>query len=361
MRYLFKLLLSPIILILVFLSLHLLQERKIFNLQNLVRINPIPHTQQLIKEEKYFEAQEYLSYFIDYPYVYENPKSQELLQDIKLVRNSYSYQGKKLLEGIWKGKSDEDIGKTSAIVSDFLLIGDIRDLSIEGAHYYNNKKVDNVILALSSLGVIATVSTFYTAGATAPAKTSISVLKYAKKSNKLPRWLSSKLIKEAKIAKKSFSLDNIKNLLTPIHTLYEKVGLMQTLNLLKKTKNFKELTTIISFTSRFGKKSPTLLNISNNSAIKYIKKMPNSKNKNILYASTYGEDGLKAMSKMGEMKFMRKMKSRAHFIKSGYKGNFNSIFNYLFNKIPSWLLFTVAFLGLFYFMKNFYVLTKRLF
>ena len=361
MRYLFKPLFSLLVILLTSLSLLLLQERKVFDVQTLVHIDPIPQTKLLIKREKYLEAQEYLTYFMAYPYVKNNPQSTLLLKEIKTKRESYAYQRDKLIEGLLKGKSDEDIGKASAIASDFLFIGDIRDLSIEGSHYYNDEKVDKVILALSSLGLIATISTIYTLGATAPAKTAISVLKYAKNANKLPPWLNSKLIEHAKIAKETKSIDNIKGLLTPIHKLYEKVGLSQTLNLLQNTKNFKELKALMNFSTRFGKKSQLLLQTTNNKALKYIKIMPNAKNKNILYASTYGENGLKAMSKIGEGKFMHRVGFKTNLLKTGYKGNFNSIFDYLLKHLPSWLLFTTTFLGLFYFMRKFYVLAKRIF
>jgi hypothetical protein len=361
MRYLFKLFFSLSILIVVTLSLLLLEERQLFNIQTLAHIDPIPKTKELIKKEKYLEADEYLSYFMEYEYVNQNPESKELLKIIQNKRNSYAYQQDKFIEGILKGKSDENIGKASAIASDFLIIGDIRDLSIEGSHYFNDKKVDNVVVALSSLGLLATISTIYTLGATAPVKTSISVLKYAKSANKLPSWLSNKLIEHAKIAKETKSLDKIKNLLQPIHKLYEKVGLSQTLNLISNTKNFKELKKLIEFTSRFGKKSQLLMQTTNNKAIKYIKLFPKAKNKNILYASTYGENGLKGMSKMGEAKFMRRVGTKANFIKTGYKGNFNSIFDYLLKNLPSWVLFSTTFLGLFYFMRKFYVLVKKLF
>ncbi len=361
MKFLYKPFIYITLLSLITLSLLLLQERKVFDIRTLVHIDPLPHTQELLQQKKYFEADEYLSYFIEYPYVNQNPKSRQLLQQIKAKRKSYEYQKEKFIEGVVQGKSDEDIGKASAIASDFLFIGDIRDLSIEGSNYYNNRKVDKVVVALSSLGLIATVSTIYSLGASTPIKTSISVLKYAKRANKLPPWLSKKLITQAKIAKETYSMDKIKSLLTPIHKLYTKVGLTQTLTLLKNTKNLKELKHIMNFSSQFGKKSQLLLQITQNQALKYSKLLPNAQTKNILYASTYGKNGLKGMSKMGEAKFMRKVGFRSNLAKTTYKGNFNSLFNYLLKNIPSWVLFSTVFLGLFYFMRKFYVLTKQIF
>ena len=341
-------------------SLLILKERKTFDVETLVHIDPLPHTKALIAKEKYVEAEEYLSYFISYDYVKKNPQSQQLLQAIKSKREDYGYKAKKFLEGLTQGKSDEDIGKASAIASDFLVIGDIRDLSIEGKHYIDNKEVDNVIIALSSLGILATASTFYTMGATTPVKTSISILKYGKKVNKLPSWLSHQLITQAQISNKTKSLDNLKDLLQPVHKLYDKIGLNQTLNLLKDTKNLKELKSFVTLTSRFGKKSNILLKITKGKAFNYAKSMPNVKSKSILYASTYGEDGLKALKKLGESKFLRRVGFTANLSKTTYKGNLNSFFNYLLKNIPNSLLYIISFFGLFYFVQKFYMLSRKL-
>jgi len=353
---------TPIfIIILVASSLLILEERKTFDIRTLVQVNPIPHTKELISKEKYVEAEEYLSYFMSYDYVKSDQKSQDLLQSIKSKRSEYSYKAKKFLEGITKGGSDEDIGKISAIASDFLVVGDIRDLSIEGKHYLNDEKVDKVILSLSSIGLLATASTVYTLGATTPIKTSISVLKYGKKVNKLPSWLNKNLIKEAKISNKTKSIDNLKSLLEPIYKLYEKIGLTQTLNLLKNTKSFQELNKLIAFSSRFLKKSQVLLQLTKGKALHYAKLMPNAKSKNILYASTYGEKGLKGLKKLGENKFMRRVGFASNLTKTTYKGNLSSFFNYLLKNIPNSLLYTITLLGLFYFIQKFYRVSKKLF
>jgi len=360
MRFLFKLLFPLIVLLLVTLSLLVLQERKEFDIQPLVHIDPLPYTKQLIVEKKYVEAENYLNYFMDYDYVNRHPESKELLLLIKNKRSDYAYKADKFFEGIITGGSDEEIGKATAIASDFLVIGDIRDLSIEGTHYLNDEKVDKVILALSSLGLAATASTIYTLGATAPIKTSISVLKYGKKINKIPTWLNNKLIEQAKIVKDTKSLKELQKLLDPINKLYKKVGLTQTLNLLKQSRNINELTNIVEFSSRFGKKSTMLLHHTHYKALSYAKQMPNVSNKTFLYASTYGEKGLKGLKRMGENKFMKRLGFQSNLIKTTYKGNFNPIINWLLKKIPSSILYIIAFLGLFYFIRIFLFHAKNI-
>ena len=361
MRYLFRLLVPLTLLILVSLSLLLLKERKEFDIRTLVQIDPIPHVEQLIIDDKYVDAYEELTYFMQYPYVNKNPKSHQLLRTIELKRESYAYKTAKFLEGLLQGGSDESIGKASAIASDFLVIGDIRDLSIEGLHYIKNEEVNNVMVALSSLGLIATASTVYTLGATSPIKTSISVLKYGKRIDKLPLWLNNKLIKEVKVSKDLKSISNIQSLLDPIYKLYEKVGLNQTLDLLKLTKSSKELKSLLKFSSRFGKNSNILLKTTNNQALRYSKQLPNVSSKNFLYASTYGENGLKGLKKMGKGKFLKRVGFYSNLTKTTYKGNLNSLWNYLLKVIPNALLFSIVFIGLFYFIWKFFSVARKLF
>lgn len=361
MRFLFKLFIPLIVLTLVTLSLLILEERKAFDIRTLVQIDPIPEIERLLDEEKYAEASEYLSFFMEYPYVKENPKSRQLFEEIESKRSSSSYQTNKFLEGIITGKSDEEIGRASAIASDFLVIGDIRDLAIQGQHYFDNEEVDNVIVALSSLGLLATASTVYSLGTTTPIKGSISILKYGKRTNKLPSWLNKQLIEEAKIAKETKSLTEIQKLFDPIYKLYEKVGLTQTLHLLQKSTNFNSLKNILSFTEKFGKKSKILLQNTNQKALSYTQKMSKVEPKSILYASTYGEKGLKALSKLGEKKFFSRVGFKTNLLKTTYKGNLNDLFNYLLKNIPNTLLYGIVFLSLGYFMRRFYMVSKALF
>ncbi len=361
MRFLFKLLTPIIVILIVTLSLFLLEERKVFDIRTLAHIDPVPKTEQLIKENKYAEANEYLSYFMKYEYVNRDPKAITLLNDIKKVRESYKYKKDKFFEGLTQGKSDEDIGRITAIVSDFLVVGDVRDLTIAGTNYAKGQEVDKTIVALSSLGIIASASTLYTLGASAPIKSSISVLKFGKRAGKIPTWLDKLIIKEAKIATDTKSLKNIKKIVEPIHTLYNKVGLNQTLDLIKRTKNLSELKGMVKLSSKFGKESSVLIKNSGVKSLKLIQQMPNVKKGDILYASTYGSKGITALKRMGQSKFMKRMRISANLVKTGYKGNLDTLFTRLLKTIPTKILFGMAFLGLFYFLYKFSFLFRNVF
>ena len=357
----FKLFTSLIVLLLTLTSLFILNERQTFDVRTLVQIDPLPHTKELMEKQKYAQAEEYLSYYIEYDYVKNNPHATELLEKIQHKRASDEYQTSKILEGILKGKSDEPIGQTSAFASDFLVIGDIRDLYIEGMHYINNEKVDRLMVALSSLGLISTAGMISSKGATVPVKDSVLLLKYARRTKKIPQWLQRKLIHQIELAKETKSLKKIQELLTPVHGLYRTIGLNQTLNLLSKSRNLKELTLLSKFATRFGSKTQVLLKTTHNTALKSIDKMPNVSTKDFLYASTYGERGLKALEKLGAHKFMQRVGFHSHLAKTTYKGNFNALFNALLKNIPNMVLYAMSLFGLLYFARKFFILSKKLF
>jgi len=355
MRYLFKFFTPIVILALTSLSLALLKERQIFDTRVLVQIDPIPKTKELIAKGEYAKAHEYLSYFMQFDYIKNNPEAKELNRVLTEKRDSFEYKRDKIVEGILKGRSDEDIGKLSAIASDFFVIGDIRDLAIQGNNYINNKEVDKVVLALSTLGLVATASTIYSLGATAPAKDAISILKYAKRTKNIPPWLGKLLIREAKVAKETKSLKNLKGLLNPIYELYKSVGLKETMRILKETKNLGELKSAVKISSKFGKRSGTLITLTGGSkSIKTLESIKNVNPKSVLYASTYGEKGLIALKRLGEIKFL------ARVSKTTYKGNFDSIFNKLLNIIPNSVLFGTVFFGLFYFLLKTYRILQKM-
>ncbi|HHB94398.1 MAG TPA: hypothetical protein ENK88_04560 [Campylobacterales bacterium] len=361
MRFLLKIMTPIVILLLVVISLLLLNERKEFDIRGLAQINPIPHTKELIAKQKYSDANEYLSYFMQFDYIKSNPQAQELQNIIQTKRDSYEYKKDKVIDGILHGKSDENIGKISAIASDFLVIGDIRDLFIQGNNYINDEKVDKVILALSSLGLLATATTIYSMGATAPAKDGISVLKYGKRVNKIPNWLSKSIVREAKVSKETKSLKNVQKILEPIYTLYQKVGLKDTLNLLKETKSLKELNGFVKLSKRFGKNSSGLIKTVGIKSVKTIDSMKNIKPKTVLYASSYGEKGLIGLKRLGEAKFLKRVKVLSRVSKTTYKGNFDTLFAKLLQIVPTSVLYAIVFGGLFYFMYKFFFLAKRVY
>lgn len=301
-------------------SATVLYQKNVYAYHTLTHIDPIPHTQTLIAEEKYVDAYEYLHYFSQFDYVKQNPKAQALLTSIEEIRSSISYQSEKVAQGFRTGTSDELSGQLAAIGSDFLVIGDIRDLALEGTHYFKHEEVDPVLVSLSTIGLVASASSLFTFGSSAVAKSGVSVLKLAHKSKRMPTWLNKYLLREAKQIRKTKDITSIKPLFTTLDTMHKEVGLQDTLQLLSYTENFKELQGLGKLTKRYAKETNTLFKLSNKQLLTQAHILNKVDKKTIALASTYGSNGFVHLIKGGEKNFIKTTKRIKAYSKVGYKG-----------------------------------------
>ena len=333
-----KLFYKLLLIFVLILSVTLLYQKNTYAYHTPIHIDPIPHTKTLIAEKKYVDASEYLNYFLDFNYMKDNNEAKVLQEKIAKERNSLSYLSQKVAEGFRTGTSDEILGQASAIGSDFLLIGDLRDLALEGSHYYKHEEVDEVLVALSTVGLVASASTLFTLGSSTVAKSGVSVLKLAQKSKRIPAWLSKYLVREAKQIRKTKNISNIKPLFKTLDSLRKEVGLKDTLTLLSKTQNFKELKGMTKLAKRYGNKTSTLLKLSNKKVLTHAKQLSKVDAKTIALASTYGTSGFTHLIKGGEKNFIKTTKRLKAYAKVGYKGEIWKVFLWLMKHLSDTML-----------------------
>ncbi len=279
------------------------------HIDTLKKIDPLPEAMKLVEQKKYAQASEYLKFFIDQDKESLNPKVKELYDALEFKRNTMGYQSKKALEGVLTGRSDEVIGKVSAGVSDFFLFGDIRDLTIEGYHYVKGESVDKVLVALSTIGVVATAATLFSAGSSAPVKGGVSALKFIKKSGKMPLWMQKFIIRSSKRIKSSGDIKPIKGLFEDIYTVTKNSGLTTTAKLLEKSPNLKSFHNSLGFAKTFGKQSGVLLRVLGDDAPIYYRLLKDKSGKKaFLKAAAYGKKGIARLAKLGEKGFLKSLK-----------------------------------------------------
>ncbi len=350
------------LLLLLTLSATVLYQKHTYAYHTLTQINPIPQTKKLIVEERYVEAYNYLNYFMEFDYVKENPDAQALLKQIEDKRASFEYRSEKFAEGIRTGTSDEALGKASAIGSDFFLIGDLRDLALEGTHYYNNEEVDSVLVALSSIGLVASASTLFTLGSSAVAKSGVSFLKLAHKSKAIPKWLNQYLIRQGKHIRKTKDISTLKPLFQTLDSLQKRVGINDTIKLLSRTASLNELKSVTKLTQRYGKQTPMLLKLSDKQVLTHTAKLSKVNKQTINLASTFGVNGFVHLLKGGEKHFIKTTKRMKAYSKVGYKGEiwkmFLSLMKYLSDTVLI-LIMSIASLMLLPFRKMKRLLTPH--
>jgi hypothetical protein len=316
---LIKILIKTTLISLLLFASTLLYQKHIYAYHLLTQTDPIPHTEQLMQQQRYKEAYEYLHYFMQSKSIQNNPKARTLYQQIQSIRNSPEYQSQKIIEGVRTGSSDEAIGQASAIGSDFFVIGDIRDLLMQGHAYLNAQEVDKVLVALSAIGVVASATTLLTLGSSSVAKGGISTLKLAHKSNRIPPWLGDYLITQAKMVKQQRTITPLKPLFEQLEAMRKSVGTDTTLTLLSQTKSFKSLSKMNRLTQHYGHHTPMLLRLSNKRIYTHHHQLKHYPLSTIKKASFYGEQGFLHLLTGGEKHFLKTLKNIKAYSKIGHK------------------------------------------
>lgn len=352
----FKLLIRLFCTILAAAALFIIIERAQLSLYALQRHDPLPHAQMLFNAERYAEADAWLDFFVTFDYVRDNPQIKQLHHDIKDIRSGILYQSKKTIGGFFTGKSDETGGQIGAVVSDFLVVGDLRDLAVEGWHYAQDEEVDEVVVALSAIGVAATgaqlasaVGTAASAGAASPtlvgsttAKAAIVMLKTAKRLGKLPGWL----IKEIKIAAKNIkqhkTMGMLEDLFDDLYTLSLTPG---GLELLSHSKDAAGLRKMANFSKHFNKESAILHHLAGDDIVEAAQHLKHHDELQALrLAGTYGDEGVQALKRVGAKNFAKNTAKKAHKYKVLYKHLPTWLLKFL-AALPLWLLSGLVVLG----------------
>ncbi len=233
--------------------------------------------------------------------------------------------------GFITGESDEIIGKGAGAVSDYLVIGDLRDLGKETWKYVKGEETDEVMIALSAIGVAATGSqvlsgagTAATGGAAAPTvaastavKSAVVTLKVAKRLGKLPKWLLKKIMVLAKAINKRKNIYEANELFNKITNLAKNFG---GLELLSKTSNEEDLNKMMLFTQKFGDNSLVLYELTDGMIVDATQQFKSPADIAALTtAATYGKRGVNLMRQMGTASFVKTTAQDTGENKSFYK------------------------------------------
>jgi hypothetical protein len=286
--------------------LYLLSCRWQWSLVTLTPIDPLVTTRVLMAEDKYAEAADQVHYFLDIAEDHERNELEALAAEINSHRSSMSYQTHKIVqEGLLTGSSDEVSGQIAGLASSLLVIGDFRDLVKEGLHWLQNEPTDEVIIALSTLGMVASASQFITWGSTSPVKTGLSLATMAHKLGTLPPWLSTHLIKMTHQVLVTRSSVPIMPIMQRIQTLMDQAGWRQALTLLPHTRDPGSLNRLATLARHCGPATAPLVRLGGDAALASAPHVEKLGIANLKLASRYGPEGIHALQVIGPVRFMK--------------------------------------------------------
>jgi hypothetical protein len=211
-----------------------------------------------------------------------------------VVRNTYQFG-----EGFVTGTGESTAGLAGAVTSDLTVIGDLRDIALEGGRMIAGEEYSELILGLSVVGVGLTAATIATGGGGIVAKAGISLVKAARRTGRLTAEFSTALTRLTTEAVNmpllrrtisSVDLTDINRtqrvmadygrnvraaLLLPVLTrmgeISNRVGPAETVRLMKFVRTGENLDDVAGMTKRFGLRSRGIMELTGKIALRSFK------------------------------------------------------------------------------------------
>lgn len=196
-------------------------------------------------------------------------------------------------DGFINGSADSSSGVAGAIVSDFTVVGDGRDLWEQYELYDQGEPVNELIITLAGVGVGLTAATVVSGGTAAPVKAGVSTLKLATKSNRLTKPFQKVLLRQGKqvfnypeflrlskqssgfngirrAASRSYNpkaLTGLENIAGQANGIRKASSLGDTLHLFKYVDNANDLRRLEKVTLKYGMQTKGIMKLLGKSAI----------------------------------------------------------------------------------------------
>ena len=158
-----------------------------------------------LRDEQFDEARSLLTTAQQFNHLLDYPAYQQYLIEHDTTASRLVRQVSDFADGFISGKGQEASGVAGALVADFTVVGDVRDLNEQYGRYQQGLPVNQLVTSLAGVGVGLTAVTIGSAGVAAPVKAGASTLKLATKMNRLTRGFRDEL---TQIAGRVFNWDD---------------------------------------------------------------------------------------------------------------------------------------------------------
>jgi hypothetical protein len=333
--------------------LHRNHLRILAEFESLKEYNPTPRAQDLVKEGKICEAIEYLEAFLDYDYIREDPEIMNYYYSLRAERESLVFRASDVARGVYYGKGACAESFISSTVSDFLIIGDVRDLTRNAAlKYYYKEEGDNFVMALAGVGIVASVITYASAGTAGGAKASISAVKIAKTAGVLSNRLQQSLLPLMKKTIRTRDIKHIWPVLSAIDSMrtVHGLGLRNTLTVLSKCHSAEDILRAEKAVAQLGPDAARFVRSGGGDVLSIVNRF--SKSSQITPAVEtsikYGKEGSALLNKYGPSKFLHYVtltKYSARTIRSLKENRLSALLFWLALNLSQGALFTCALLS----------------
>ena len=311
--FLFKIaLIATLALALVYVSHALYLEREAWRFKALAYHDFIPDAERLRAEGRLSEARAVLDFVLSNPELPRQAEAKKLRDDIQGEMSSWLSKAKRLGLGALTGRGSNTEGVIGAITADMFVVGDVRDLVIQGWRYATGNDADPVVAALSLIGIATTLAPEID---WAP-----SFLKIARRTGMMTKRFAEFLVELARETKRTKSSLKAMECLKDTGALVKRVGPSQALGLMRCVETERDIKIAAQFAEHAPGAAYTALNTGGREALRLLEKQgPREGADIVVEAAKRGPEGIAAASRMSPALF------RAHFgvgaAKSVWKGN----------------------------------------
>jgi len=170
----------------------------------------------------------------------------------------------RFVHGLWTGEPADLASLAGTAVGDLFVFGDIRDAAREGTRYLTGEKADPWIFGLASVGLAITAATYVTAGASAPERIGVSIVKAARRTGRLNPALAVRLAREAVKVEEAGGLVELAENAGRVET---KAGTQATLDSLAVAERPEDMSRLARLTAAKGGKTRAIVKLLDRAAI----------------------------------------------------------------------------------------------
>ncbi len=119
--------------------------------------NPLQLAAEMLEQDRLDEAELLARFTVNYLPVEAEYSTKRVLDEIETRKDSSLYLLERFIEGALYGEPADTPGLLGTVTLDMMVIGDIRDLLVQGYKEYDRGEGDEVISALAAVGLLLTL------------------------------------------------------------------------------------------------------------------------------------------------------------------------------------------------------------
>lgn len=238
----------------------------------------LPEIHELEAEGRLGEAEHLADWVLSGSSITNRDEVVALRTEINRKRTSLWNRSKRAAKGfvVGEGTSIEELG--GAMVSDFLLWGDIRDLAKQGYYKATGSEADPVVAALASVGVLISLSSVWVADPAEPAElaadASLSCLKTLRKMGHLSKRFCGVLVGVCReTAKTKSASKGLKEIVVGMKGLFDGAGAARASAIMKHVDDLDSLKAVSTMAKRMPEPTAILVRMHGEKGVKLIGKM----------------------------------------------------------------------------------------